>query len=38
MLNAKQFKLKPQWAFPPLGMDGETVFSTDGFNDNFSAL
>ena len=38
MLEAKQFKLKPQWAFPPIGMDAETVFSTDGFKDNFSAL
>ena len=38
MLNARQFKLKPQWAFPPMGMDLETVFSTDGFKDNFSAL
>ena len=38
MLNARQFKLKPQWAFPPMGMDKETMFSTDGFRDNYSAL
>jgi hypothetical protein len=38
MLNARQFKLKPQWAFPPMGMDAETVFSTDGFKDNYAAL
>jgi len=37
-MNARQFKLKPQWAFPPMGMDAETIFSTDGFKDNFSAL
>ena len=38
MLTARQFKLKPQWAFPPMGMDAETLFSTDGFKDNYSAL
>ena len=38
MLNARQFKLKPQWAFPPMGMDAETIFSTDGFKDNYAAL
>jgi hypothetical protein len=38
MLSARQFKLKPQWAFPPMGMDKETMFSTDGFRDNYSAL
>jgi hypothetical protein len=38
ILVARQFKLKPQWAFPPMGMDAETVFSTDGFRDNYSAL
>ena len=38
ILSAKQFKLKPQWAFPPMGMDAETLFSTDGFKDNYSAL
>jgi hypothetical protein len=38
IMNSRQFKLKPQWAFPPMGMDAETIFSTDGFKDNFSAL
>jgi hypothetical protein len=38
LLNARQFKLKPQWAIPPMGMDAETLFSTDGFKDNYAAL
>ena len=38
LLNARQFKLKPQWAIPPMGMDSETMFSTDGFKDNYAAL
>ncbi len=37
-LNSRQFKLKPQWSLPPMGMDVETMFSTDGFKDNFAAL
>jgi len=38
MFTARQFKLKPQWAFTPMGMDAETLFSTDGFKDNYTAL
>ena len=36
--SVKQFILKPQWAFPPIGMDAETYFGTEGFEDNFKAL
>jgi len=38
LLNARQFKLKLQWAIPPMGMDAETTFSTDGLKDNYAAL
>ena len=38
LLASKQFKLRPNWMFPPIGMDAESVFSTDGFKDNFAAL
>lgn len=37
-MQVKQFKLKPNWTVPPIGMDAESVFSTDGFKDNFAAL
>jgi len=38
LLNARQFKLKLQWAIPPMGMDAETTFSTDGLKDNYASL
>jgi len=38
LLNARQFKLKLQWAIPPMGVDAETTFSTDGLKDNYAAL